>query len=159
MRATRVELVCVLIVLGLLTACGSMAPMPESFGEKSDPPRPGNWSLHYSGGCTGQEPESLRFIRIAELEIEFESAAQRNTASLEGERPDTFGLLRDAEGRYIGSADFIAPMPVDGRDIVYTIAYDLVATDSGGFVGTETFIEGGGQSIACPVELSYVGEG
>ena len=72
---------------------------------------------------------------------------------------DDFELRRNAHGEYVGSAVFIAPMPVDGRDIPYEIAYALTATDAGGFRGTETIVEGGGHGIACPVELVYIGEG
>ena len=71
---------------------------------------------------------------------------------------DEFELLRNEEGKYVGSAIFIAPMPVDGRDIPYEISYELRATAEGGFVGTETIVEGGGHGIACPIELLFVGD-
>ena len=107
------------------------------------PPRAGIWSLEYHGGCSGQEAEKLRITRLDESEISF----------------DDFLLLRDDQGEYSGTADFIAPMPVDGRDIPYTITYTLSATGSGGFSGTETIVEGGGHGLDCPVELVFIGEG
>ncbi len=109
-----------------------MAPLAPSLGV---------WSLEYRGGCTGQEAEKLRITRLDESEIAFED----------------FRLLRKDEGEYSGSAIFIAPMPVDGREIPYEIIYTLSSSDDGGFAGTETIIEGGGHGLDCPVELLYVG--
>ena len=99
--------------------------------------------MSFGGGCTGQETELLDITRVDETEIAF----------------DDFQLLRNDEGEYVGSANFIAPMPVDGREIVYTIAYSLKANETGGFTGTETIVEGGGHGIACPIELVYIGAG
>lgn len=137
MRASAIELYCVLFLFAQLSACGTMAPMPAS---ESQMPRAGLWSLRFSGGCAGQEAESLLITRLDEDAIVF----------------DEFELRRNETGEYVGSAIFSAPMPVDGRDIPYEISYELRATDAGGFVGTETIIEGGGHGIGCPVELVYV---
>ncbi len=130
-----------LVVLAL-TACGTMALPPETATQLPHPPRAGAWSLEYSGGCTGQEAETLQITVLDETAIAF----------------DDFTLRRNEDGEYVGSAIFIAPMPVDGRDIPYEIAYALSAADAGGFTGTETIVEGGGHGIACPVKLRYLGE-
>ena len=124
----------------MLSACGTMAPAPTSEPEMS---QAGLWSLRFSGECSGQEAESLRITQLDESAIVF----------------DEFELLRNEAGEYVGSAIFIAPMPVDGRDIPYEISYALRASDDGGFSGTETIIEGGGHGIACQVELVFVGDG
>ena len=126
------------VVAFVLTACGTMAPPPES---NAITPGPGLWSLRFAGECSGQEAESLRITQLDEAVIVF----------------DEFELLRNEAGEYAGSAIFIAPMPVDGRDIPYEISYLLRASDDGGFSGTETIVEGGGHGIACPVELVFVG--
>ena len=102
---------------------------------------PGLWSLEYRGGCTGQEAERLQVTRLDTGEIAF----------------DDFRLLRNEAGEFVGSATFFAPMPVDGRDIPYEITYALRASDDGGYVGTETIVEGGGHGLDCPVELVYIG--
>ena len=131
-------LVSLLIVVMLtLGACGTMAPAPESNAET---PGPGLWSLQFTGECSGQEAESLRITQLDEAAIVF----------------DEFELLRNDAGDYAGSAIFIAPMPVDGRDIPYEISYLLRASGDGGFRGTETIVEGGGHGLACPVELDFV---
>ena len=117
-----------------------MQPAPTSVTTQPESPGPGEWSLEYRGGCTGQEAEKLRITRLDESEIAF----------------DDFRLLRNDEGEYSGSAIFIAPMPVDGREIPYEIIYTLSSSDDGGFVGTETIIEGGGHGLDCPVELVYI---
>ena len=140
MRALAIELNCVLLLFALLTACGTMAPMPAP---ETHSPRAGLWSLSFSGGCAGQEAESLLITQLDENVIVF----------------DEFELRRNEAGEYIGSAIFIAPMPVDGRDIPYEISYALRASGDGGFVGTETIVEGGGHGLGCPVELVYVGDG
>jgi len=121
-----------------LTACGTMAPAPVSAPEA---PKSGLWSLRFSGDCSGQEAETLLITQLGETAIVF----------------DEFELLRNEAGEYVGSAIFIAPMPVDGRDIPYEISYVLRNSEDGGFVGTETIIEGGGHGIGCPVELVFVG--
>ncbi|MCY3918022.1 MAG: hypothetical protein OXG49_18615 [Chloroflexi bacterium] len=119
-----------------LTACGTMAPAPVS---SSEAPKAGLWSLRFSGDCSEQEAESLLITQLDEEAIVF----------------DEFELLRNEAGAYVGSAIFTAPMPVDGRDIPYEIRYAL-ASDDGGFSGTETIIEGGGHGLACPIELAFV---
>jgi len=116
-----------------------MAPMPVPTPEK---PTAGMWSLRFTGECSGQEAESLLITQLDESKIVF----------------DEFDLLRNEAGEYVGSAIFIAAMPVDGRDIPYEIRYVLRASDDGGFRGTETIIEGGGHGLGCPIELVYIGE-
>ena len=69
---------------------------------------------------------------------------------------DGFHVRRDSEGIFQGSADFIAPMPADGRNVVYTVTYALQAFEDGRFAGTETITEDGGASLDCPVELVFV---
>ena len=122
------------LVLLMLTACGTMAP-------ESEPARPqaGFWTQAYTGECAARESETLLIAKLDETEIAF----------------DDFRLLRNATGEYVGGAIFIAPMPVDGRDIPYEISYVLRASDAGGFSGTETVIEDGGHGIACPIELIF----
>ncbi|MCY3979355.1 MAG: hypothetical protein OXG23_14755 [Chloroflexi bacterium] len=136
MKSSAFELLCVLLPIVLITACGTMAPAP-----KQDLPRPGVWSQQYTGECAGRESEKLLITQLNEEAIVF----------------DEFELLRNEAGEYVGSAIFIAPMPVDGRDIPYEITYALKANDDGGFSGTETIVEGGGHGIACPIELVYLG--
>ena len=115
-----------------------MAPVPIA---ESAEPKAGLWSLRFTGGCSGQEAESLLITQLDESAIVF----------------DEFELLRNEAGEYVGSAIFIAPMPVDGRDIPYEISYALRETDDGGFRGTETIIEGGGHGLGCPIALVYEG--
>ena len=115
--------------------------MPDVAREQSQAPRPGRWSLQYTGGCTGREAEPLDITILDETRMVF----------------DNFRLMRDETGIYVGSATFIAPMPVDGREIPYEIAFRLRPTAAGGFVGTETITEGGGHSLDCPVELVFEG--
>ena len=132
------RLAIVLLVVIILSSCGAMAPMPDA-GPAS--PRVGRWSLAYSGGCTGREAEPIEVTRLDATELVF----------------DEFHLRVDEAGYYAGSADFIAPMPADGRDVVYTVAYRLSLNEGGTFVGTETITEGGGHSLDCPVALDFVG--
>lgn len=139
MRFSIIELLSVLLVIAQLTACGTMA-LPES---NAKTPGPGMWTLAYSGECAGRESEPLRVTRLDESAIVF----------------DDFELLRNEAGEYAGSAIFSAPMPVDGRDIPYEIRYVLRASDDGGFSGSETVVEDGGHSIACPIELLNGGAG
>ena len=115
-----------------------MAPAPTS---EPDGPKAGEWSLLFGGECAGRESESLQIAQLDESAIVF----------------DEFELLRNEAGEYVGSAIFIAPMPVDGRDIPYEITYALSANDDGGFSGTETIIEGGGHGLACSITLVYEG--
>lgn len=113
-------------------------PPPQS---EAIVPRAGLWTQQYTGECADRESENLRITQLDEMAIVF----------------DDFELLRNDAGEYAGSAIFIAPMPVDGRDIPYEILYVLRAADEGGFSGMETIIEGGGHAIACPIELAFVG--
>lgn len=112
-----------------------MAPAPMR-----DMPRAGVWTQQYTGECEGRESETLLITELDATTIVF----------------DDFELLRNAEGEYVGSAIFIAPMPVDGRDIPYEITYALKANDDGGFSGAEKIVEGGGHGLACPIELVYL---
>jgi len=127
----------VLMLLFVLTACGTMATPPES---EAVMPRAGLWMQEYTGECAGRESEILRISQLDETEIVF----------------DEFHLQRNENGEYVGSAIFSAPMPVDGRDIPYEISYVLRASEASGFSGTETIIEGGGHGIACPIGLVFV---
>ncbi len=120
-----------LLVMLLPTACGTHA-RPQTFR----PPQAGIWTLHYMGSCQGRDAEMLQITRLDESEIAF----------------DSFRLLRDDDSVYRGSANFIAPMPADGRDIGYVISYEL-SPAGGGFTGDELVIEGGGHGLSCPVEL------
>ena len=119
------------IVLLMLTACGTMATPP-----KSEPvmPRAGLWTLSYTGECKGREAETLRLTRVDERVIVF----------------DEFELARNEAGDYVGSAIFIAPMPVDGRDIPYEISFALSAASDGSLTGTETVVEGRGARAGLP---------
>ena len=127
-------LVLLLIAILLATACGTMAPAQSTARQE---PKAGLWTLAYSGECAGRESEQLLVTRLDESAIVF----------------DEFELLRNEAGEYVGSAIFIAPMPVDGREIPYEIAYVLELNGTGGFSGSETVVEDGGHSIACPIEL------
>ncbi len=127
-----------LCLLAFLSACGTMTPPLET---ATNSPRAGLWSLEYTGGCAGREAERLQITQLDETAIVF----------------DDFTLLRDAAGQYSGTADRIAPMPVDGREIGYTITYTLTAAEAGAFVGTENIVEGGGHGLECPVALLYLG--
>ena len=137
MRPSPVVAAFFALALLVLCACGTMQPelAPSA-------PRAGIWSLAYRGGCTGQEAETLHITRLDAGEIVF----------------DDFRLLRNEAGEYVGGATFFAPMPVDGRDIPYTISFTLRATEDGGFAGVETIVEGGGHGLDCPVELVFIGE-
>ena len=141
MTSPRTSLASVLLSLLLLTVCGTMAPPSAPSERELDSPRVGKLSLQYTGGCTGREAELIHVARLDESALIF----------------DDFHLLRDESGHFIGSADFIAPMPADGRDIVYTVSYSLSLSEGDEFIGTEKITEGGGHSLDCPVELLYIG--
>ena len=126
---------CLLIaLLALVVAgCGSMAtPLQKP------PPGAGIWRLEYLGDCQAREAETIHIAQLDEREIAF----------------DDFHLLRDETGAYTGSANFIAPMPVDGREIGYVISYSL-QPDAAGFSGEQLVVEGGGHGIGCPVRLVF----
>lgn len=103
--------------------------------------RPGSWRLQYTGGCAGREAEAIQVSRLGDEELMF----------------DDFHLWRNTEGIFEGSADFIAPMPADGRDVIYTVSYALHALEEGKFAGTETITEDGGASLGCPIQLVFAG--
>lgn len=128
------------VVALVFTACGTMAPPLSTVRQE---PKAGLWTLAYSGECADRESEPLLITRLDESAIVF----------------DEFELLRNEAGEYAGSAIFSAPMPVDGREIPYEIAYVLKLNDTGGFSGSETVVEDGGHSIACPIDLRYGGAG
>ena len=123
-----------------LSACGTLAPQPRPLEPAL--PQAGRWTLRYTGECAGREAEPLLITRLDKGALVF----------------DDFQLERNEEGDYVGAAIFIAPMPVDGREIPYEIAYALRASAAGGFAGSETVTEGGGQSIACPIALDFSGD-
>lgn len=123
-------------LLCLLVGCGSAAPTAPA---AVDSAQVGRWSLEYSGACSGREAKPIHISQLDDSQMVF----------------DGFHLRRNDDGQYEGNADFIAPMPVDGRDIPYTIAYALSRDETGGFVGTETVVEGGGRSADCPIELVF----
>ena len=126
-----------------LAGCGTMAkPLEFPMDQPRDRPQIGRWSLEYTGGCTGRESETIHLTLLDDETIVF----------------DDFELRRNSEGVFQGSADFIAPMPADGRDVVYTIAFSLSIAEDGGFAGAESITEGGGQSIECSVKLVPGGE-
>ncbi len=103
--------------------------------------RLGTWTLDYSGDCAGRDSESITVTRLDAEEMVF----------------DGFHLRRDASDVFTGEAHFIAPMPADARDVLYTIAYALQRRADGAFVGSETITEGGGAALACLVELGFAG--
>ena len=123
-------------LLCLLAGCGSAAPVAPTATEAA---QVGRWSLEYSGACRGREAKLIHISQLDAAQIVF----------------DDFRLRLNDDGQYEGNADFIASMPVDGRDIPYTIAYVVRRDEAGGFVGTETVVEGGGRSADCPIELVF----
>ncbi|MDE2859163.1 MAG: hypothetical protein OXN94_15065 [Chloroflexota bacterium] len=146
----RFRFACLTLVAFWLSSCGTMAipittPLEKSpsiaVGGDLEGGRPGSWTLEYTGECAGRESETIQVTGLGAAELLF----------------DDFHLRRNTEGVFEGSADFIAPMPADGRDVVYTIDYALRLTDDGKFAGSETITEGGGHSLGCSVELYYVG--
>ena len=102
----------------------------------------GIWSLNFSGDCQGRESERLHITQLDDSAIVF----------------DEHTLSRGEDGAYSGTAHFVAAMPVDGRDIPYTISYSLHTSKAGGFRGTQTVIEDGGHGLSCPVELVFGGD-
>ena len=126
-----------------LAGCGTMAkPSEFPMDQPRDRQKIGRWSLEYTGGCAGRESETIHLTLLDDETIVF----------------DDFELRRNNDGVFQGRADFIAPMPADGRDVVYTIAFSLSIAEDGGFAGTELITEGGGQSLECPVKLVPGGE-
>lgn len=119
------------------------ASPPGVLGGELAGSRTGRWSLQYTGGCAGRESEPIDITRFDDDELHF----------------DDFVLRHDEAGLYVGSADFIAPMPADGRDVVYTVTYSLRLEEDGKFIGTERITEDGGHSLDCPVELAPAAEG
>lgn len=130
------------LALVLIAGCGTMAvPVKSPVDQPTDRPQLGRWTLAYTGGCSAREAETIQVTHLDDAALVF----------------DDFELRSDDEGQFTGSADFVAPMPVDGRDVVYTISYALRADLEGKFSGIEKVTEGGGHSLDCPVELLYQG--
>ncbi len=125
------KIIAALILVIALAGCGTLETSPTPI-----PPKAGMWTLRFHGECAGREAETVQVTRFDEAEIAF----------------DDFRLLRDATGQYTGSANFIAPMPVDGREIGYIISYSLKPA-ADGYSGQQLVIEGGGHGIGCPVRL------
>ena len=124
--------ICTLGMTCLLAACGTLA-MPGA----TDNAWPEPWTLSFGGDCSGRESERLLITRLDDERMVF----------------GDYNLSRRESGSYAGSALFSAAMPVDGRDIPYTIAYSLSERE-GGFVGTQRITEDGGHALDCPVALS-----
>ncbi|MCY4070807.1 MAG: hypothetical protein OXG60_05880 [Chloroflexi bacterium] len=141
---------CLALAAIWIAGCGTMAIPVKTPLEKSSPiaiggdlerSRLGRWTLEYTGGCAGRESETIQVTRLDDAELVF----------------DDFHLRRNSDGVFEGSADFIAPMPADGRDVVYTIAYALSLGDDGKFAGTESITEDGGESLDCSIQLVFAG--
>lgn len=133
---------CLALALIWMVGCGTLAkPWDFRMDQLADRPVIGRWTLQYIGGCAGRESEAIQVSRLDEAELVF----------------DEFHLRRDSEGVFQGSADFIAPMPADGRDVIYRISYALHALEHGKFAGTETITEGGGAALDCPIQLVFAG--
>lgn len=125
-------------LIALLMGVGWRQRTP-AFSEETAAGGAGRWMLEYGGACRGREAEPITISRLDDAQIVF----------------DDFRLRLNDDGQYEGGADFIASMPVDGRDIPYTIAYVVRRDGAAGFVGTETVVEGGGRSADCPIELVF----
>ncbi|MCY4019563.1 MAG: hypothetical protein OXG39_09160 [Chloroflexi bacterium] len=138
----RYRFCCLALALIWVAGCGTLAkPSDFRIGQPADRPLIGRWTLEYTGGCAGREAEAIQVSRLDDEELVF----------------DDFHLRRNREGIFEGSAEFIAPMPADGRDVVYIISYALHAREDDIFVGTETITEDGGASLGCPIQLVFAG--
>ena len=71
---------------------------------------------------------------------------------------EDFTLIVDEDGQYVGEAQFVAPMPEDHRDIIYTIGYQLTQESETVFSGEEVIVESGKLSDGCPIQFIYQGE-
>ena len=69
-----------------------------------------------------------------------------------------FTLSINGDGVYVGSIESIAPMPADGRDIVFETVIEVTQDDRTMFSGTETITESGKDSEDCPIQLVYQGD-
>ncbi len=127
--------------MALLLLMGAVCQPPASLPE-AEAAQAGRWALEYTGACSGREAETIHISQLSVSQIVF----------------DDFRLSLNDDDQYEGSADFIAPMPADGRDVIYTIAYSLRRSEDGGFVGTERVIEDGGHSLDCPIRLVFAPE-
>ena len=126
-----------------VAGCGTMAmPIENRMDQPTRSPQVGRWTLQYTGECAGRESETIHVTELDDADLVF----------------DDFHLRRSADGVFAGSSDFIAPMPADGRDVIYTISYAFRAVADGSFSGIEQITEGGGHSLDCPIELVFVGE-
>ncbi|GEM_PF-1166894 len=132
-----------LLMLLMLSACGDMSTLAPTIVPTADSIAPsGSWSLAYTGDCEAREGESLDITITEDDEIVF----------------DDYTLTLDDDGNYIGSAQFTTPMPVDGRDVVFVITYNLTQEDRTTFIGTETVEEVGKGEDPCPIRLTYASE-
>ena len=134
---------CFALMIIWMAGCGTMAKPAATPLERDSAGHSqlGAWTLEYSGDCAGREAERVQVRRLDGSELVF----------------DEFQLRRADDGLFAGNADFIAPMPADGRDVSYRIAYALRRRADGAFAGRETITEDGGAALGCPVTLTYAG--
>lgn len=131
-----------LVMVFLLAACGSPSAPAPTLSPTDDSIAPlGIWSFEYSGDCSGRDAETIDITTLGEQEIVF----------------DEFILVKSDDGDYVGSIESIAPMPADGRDIVFETLIEISQDDSTTFSGTETITETGKGSDACPIQIVYQG--
>ena len=134
-----------LVLIVMLSACGQIFAPPVTLPtviptEDSIVPS-GKWSLSYMGDCSAREAESLDVTITEDGAIVF----------------DDYTLTLNDDGEYVGSAQFTAPMPADGRDIVFITEYRLTQEDRTTFAGVQSVEEVGKGSEPCPVRLVYIG--
>lgn len=135
-----------LLLVIVLSACASQStptpsPQPTDVPDNSIAPS-GSWSLQYTGKCAGRDAENIDITVLDDKQIAFEE----------------FMLMINGEGVYIGSIQSVAPMPADGRDIVFETVIELTQEDRNTFSGTETITESGKASDDCPIQLVYQGD-
>lgn len=135
---------CWALVMCMMVACQGRVPPPSDASITPDDSitLTGLWTLEYVGKCAGREPETIEITVLDDSHMVF----------------DEFTLTANDEGHYVGSIQSIAPMPADGRDIVFETTIDLVREDRNTFAGTETITESGKSSDDCPIRLVYQGE-
>lgn len=135
-----------LLLVMVLSACASQsipAPSPQPTDVPDDSIAPlGSWSLQYVGKCAGRDAENIDITVLDETQIVFEE----------------FTLTISDDGVYVGSIQSIAPMPADGRDIVFETVIELAQEDRNTFSGTETITETGKGADDCPIQLVYQGD-
>ena len=135
----------ILILFGSLVACGSnptpSTPLPTETVDSSIAPL-GLWSVVFIEKCQGREAKNIDVTTFDDKQIVF----------------DEFTLTVDENGQYVGQAQFVAPMPEDHRDVIYTIEYQLTQDSETVFSGEEVIVESGGLSDGCPIQFIYQGE-